>query len=86
MEVWTRISALTPYVKVQKQDILAIFTVLVTGKYVYKMSMDCRQASLFIDGAVNGRKANEDVCRSSINYFWGLYFIAVNGRKGKRDF
>ena len=39
-----------------------------------------------VDGADNGRKANEDVCRSSINYFWGLYFIAVNGRKGKRDF
>ena len=42
--------------------------------------------NILLLGAVNGRKANEDVCPFSINYFWGLYFIAVNGRKGKRDF
>ena len=51
-----------------------------------RMKFDTKNSHIKAIGAVNGRKANEDVCRSSINYFWGLYFIAVNGRKGKRDF
>ena len=66
---------------------------MVLGKWPYLMvvgqmtlSLGCLPAASQLAGAVNGRKANEDVCRSSINYFWGLYFIAVNGRKGKRDF